>query len=141
MAKTIWVIEQGSYSDYRVVGVFTSKKNAEAVKAKMETYGSWDDPTIAEWELDQAVSQINKGYKIFNVYMLINGDVETISEQSYFQSHSSFVIWKRTEALAYKGKGVPDCLSATVWARNVKHAVKIVNEKRAQMIANGEWNE
>jgi hypothetical protein len=37
------------------------------------------------------------------------------------------------------GKGIPDALQADVWAKNEQHAVKIVNEKRAQMIANGEW--
>jgi hypothetical protein len=31
MGKTVWVIEQGSYSDYRVVGVFTSRENAKRV--------------------------------------------------------------------------------------------------------------
>ena len=45
----------------------------------------------------------------------------------------------RTKAPAYQGKGVPDCLNATVLARNEKHAIKIVNEKRAQIIAAGEW--
>lgn len=140
MKKSIWVIDQGDYSDYRVVGVFTSKKNAEVVKAYIESVGSYDDPTIKEWELDPSVREINKGYKIFVVHMLINGDVESIRKQdSYYHGGSSFEIWKRSETPAYEGKGIPDCLSATVWARDEKHAVKIVNEHRAQMIANGEW--
>jgi hypothetical protein len=42
-------------------------------------------------------------------------------------------------APAYRGKGFPDVLNATVWAKDAKHAAKIVNEYRTQMIANGEW--
>jgi len=31
MKQACWVVEQGEYSDYRVVGVFTSKANAQVV--------------------------------------------------------------------------------------------------------------
>lgn len=48
-------------------------------------------------------------------------------------------IWRRSTAAAYRGKGVPDALSATVWAKDEAHAVKITNEHRTQMIASGQW--
>lgn len=33
--KTIWVVEQGEYSDYRVVGVFSSQESAQVVADKL----------------------------------------------------------------------------------------------------------
>lgn len=32
---SVWVIEQGEYSDYRVVGVYSSRENAERIAEKI----------------------------------------------------------------------------------------------------------
>lgn len=138
--KSIWVIEQGEYSDYRVVGVFTSKENAESVKSAIN-HGSYDDATVAEWELDPCVDEINKGYNPFIVIMLKDGTVERCDQRelSGYSLSTSAWVWRRTEAPAYKGKGIPDALNANVLARNSKHAIKIANELRTKMIATGEW--
>ena len=52
---------------------------------------------------------------------------------------STLAIWRRTQAPAYKGKGIPDALNGSVLAKDEKHAVKIANEQRTQMIALGRW--
>ena len=58
-ARTIWVIERGSYSDYRVLGVFSTKANAERVLAMIEPDD--DPPSITEWPLDPAVTELGCG--------------------------------------------------------------------------------
>jgi hypothetical protein len=137
--RTIWVIESGSYSDYRVDGVYSSKKNAEMAKRALKSALS-SDMTIREWELDPGIEDFRKGYDYWHILMLRDGTVEgDVKRNRYPSAGSTYGIWKRTEAPATKGKGIPGALLANVWARNAKHAVKIVNEKRAQMIANGEW--
>jgi Fe-S cluster biosynthesis and repair protein YggX len=74
--------------------------------------------------------------------MLKDGTTERTDRQDagiYNVTNMRCFIWKRSKAPAYIGKGIEDCLNSTVWAKSEKQAIKIVNEKRLQMIANGEW--
>jgi len=77
--------------------------------------------------------------------MLRDGTVEATqaSDPSPYDGDNmggAFFIWERTKAPAYRDKpGIRDALNARVWAKNERHAVKIVNERRAAMIASGEW--
>lgn len=137
--KTCWVIEQGEYSDYRVVGVFTSKANAERVAATLA--GEFDKPTVSEWPLDPMVDELNAGLSRYFVLMLRDGTVERCEkrELSWYEPADSHHIWERTKVPAYKGKGVPDCLFAYLWAADEAHAIKIANEIRTRMVACGEW--
>jgi len=138
----IWVIEQGCYSDYRVVGVFTSKENADimadAINASDDTY---DKATVAEWPLDPAVDELRQGYQPYIVHMRADGTTERLQKWSVsaYQLGGSVEIWRRTQEPAYQGKGIPDLIIATVWAEDEDHAVKIVNEHRARLMASGEF--
>jgi hypothetical protein len=134
---TVWVIEDGDYSDYHVVGVFTSLQAAQTVRDAI------GEGTIAEWPLDPAVSELNQGLRFFSVRMLRDGTVEQ-AEPTSLQSYSigkECWIWRRSIAPAYRGTGVKDCLCHSVFAEDEKHAIKIMNEKRLQMIAMGRWAE
>ena len=74
--------------------------------------------------------------------MLRNGDVESVEKNEttlYAIGNIRHTIWQCSQAPAYKGKGMPDILTSKVWAKTEKQAIKIVNEHRVQMIANGEW--
>lgn len=137
--KTVWVIEQGTYSDYRVVGVFSDKASAQLIADKInkpdEDGYSSEQATLAEWPLNPAVDELNAGMHQYNVLMLANGDVE------YCQCEHNLVSGAvRICRLALRGKGIKDVLNATVWATDDKHAIKIVNEHRARLIASGEFS-
>jgi hypothetical protein len=139
MSRFCWVVEEGSYSDYRVVGVFSSAKNARKVAKAINKADRSDDATVAKWPVDPAVEELNAGLKRFVVLMLRDGTVEDCVERevSSYNLATTYSIWERTKAPAYKGKGVPDALQADVWAEDTKHAVKIANEARARMVAEG----
>ena len=140
--KSVWVIEQGSYSDYRVVGVYSSKKNAQLVCDAINTGKHYEKATVAKWPVDQSVLEVSRGYKQFIVTMLRDGTVENIRGPEaicIYDMSSTLAVWKRTEAPAYKGKGIPDALNGSVLAKDEKHAIKIANEQRTQMIALGKW--
>ena len=144
MAKNIWVIETGEYSDYRVVGVFSTKANAELVADKIngdQEYG--DKATVSGWALDPGVAEINQGLKQYRVLMLRDGSVEMCERQphfSWYEIKSRSWVWRRTQAQAYAGKGIPDVLEARVWAKTEKGAIKVANEQRTRTIAQGEWD-
>jgi len=138
MEKKVFALEAGEYSDYHVIGIYTTKANAEAVRAVV-------GGDIVERILDPGLKEINSGLSRWSVLILRDGTIESVTRNDQIQSRNigegnRICIWKRTEAPAYRGKGIPDCLDCKVWARTEKAAVKIVNEKRAQMIAEGKWD-
>lgn len=143
--RSVWVIEQGSYSDYRVVGVFSSKENAERVAEKINAgTDSYNEAEVAEWPMDPGIDALNQNLKRFHVLMLHDGSVEGVEELDGWDYYPDLTdghwLWERTKAPAYQGRGIPDVLNSSVWARDEKHAVKVSNERRVQMIASGEWS-
>lgn len=139
--KTIWVIEQGSYSDYHVVGVFSSKGKAQLICDHLRS--EYDSPSIAEWPIDPGVEGLSHGYSSWLGEMLYDGAVERMVERELSSDNltGGLTLWKRASAPAYKGTNVPDCLHGTVLAKDRTHAIKIFNEKRTQLIALGKWNQ
>lgn len=138
---SVWVIEQGEYSDYRVVGVFSSETNARLVADAINTSETYDKATVDEWVLDPAVKDLAAGRHQWLVEMLRDGTVERCEKQevSSYRIGGEVWIWPRSTAPANQGKNIPDCLSATVWAKDEQHAIKVANEHRAQLIASGKW--
>ena len=141
MSKSIWVIEEGSYSDYDVVGVFSSKKNAEVVMKALSGRDYGDGPAITEWQLDPDVEELNAGLTLWTVWMLRDGTTERCEQCHYYSPYGNgqLDIWRRSTAPAYRKKGVQDCLSGSVWAKDAEHAIKIANEKRTELIALNKW--
>ena len=138
--KKIYAVNAGSYSDYRVIALFSTTELAEEFMAAV----SADYNTLEEFDLDpKTVDLIKRGYSLWYVCMLRNGDTEVATKYSmdaYSVSDVSHRIWRRTEIPAYKGKDLPDCLVSTMLAKDKNHAIKIANELRVQMIADGGWD-
>lgn len=144
--KKIYVLTQGSYSDYSIVGIFSTRQKAEEFRTLVKPgYDGYND--LEEWTLDpDAPEKIRHGYSIWNVTMLRDGTVEdsSVRDLDYYNVSRALdppYIWERAKAPYYRGKGVPNCLDAAVWAKSRTHAIKIVNEYRAQFIANNKWPE
>lgn len=145
MNRTVWLVEQGEYSDYHVVGIFSSEENARLIADAINAgEGRGDDAKIVARQLDPAVEELHAGLRQYHVLMRRDGEVEQCrlhEEILVFDLEATARIWERSKARAYEGTDTPDVFDATVWARDEKHAVKIVNERRAQMIALGKWKE
>jgi len=135
----IYVVTGGCYSDYHIVGVFSSEKlankAAESLNSQVETY-----------ELDKHSDRIVQGFSAYRIVMSLNGDVTSVREDTY-------PCWldKATEQTCEKKRmpkfsgtkneyiGWQSVREVYVWARDEKHAVKIAGDRRREMIANGEW--
>lgn len=141
--KTICVVEKGSYSDYGVVGVFSSKENAELIANAINGDGdAYEKATVAEWPLDPAVDELRQGLGIYFVQMQADGSVEWCvrKEVSEYDIRGEVRMWRRSGAPAYRGQGLEDVLWVTAFAKDDKHAVKIANEHRTRMLADGTWH-
>lgn len=140
MKKIIYAVNSGSYSDYRIVALFSTKK---AARTYMSAVKDSDYNDIEEYELDPDTADlIRRGYSVWRVRMLRDGTVEKVDRtdnDSYDVQDIGDHIWERTKAPAYKGKGIQDALESTVWAKTEKAAIKIANEHRTQMVALGKW--
>ena len=118
--KTVWVIEEGEYSDYHIVGIFETEDSAREVQQFIKS------GYVSEWSLNPATDQLRAGLERHHVQMYRDGRV--------FYARKDFNIEDRDAWIAPDGR-----LIDTVWAASYQHAIKIVNEKRTKMIAEGLW--
>jgi len=133
--KTIWAIESGSYSNYHIVGVFSTREGAQLVLDFIKD----SEAEIVEWELDPGVEGIRNGLQLFQVLMRRNGDVESIQLLSNRYIESGAFVYRRSQAPACKGMNLEDVMNAHIWGKDAEQAIKAANEKRVQFIATGEW--
>ena len=115
----IYLVTDGCYSDYRVLCVCSTRELAEEAK---KLYMADND--IEEYVLD-GLPEHPPGMLFYSVRMNAQGDTEIVersaaSDESWNPSSSGYVAFR-------------------VWAYDDQHAVKIANERRAQLIANNEW--
>lgn len=140
--KTVYLVTSGSYSDYRVDAIFSTRKKANDY---MKVVQSSDYNGIEECELDPpATDLIKRGYSVWHVQMLRDGTVEKAwktENRTHDVNGISYHIWERSKAAYYKGTDTKDVLSSAVWAKTETQAIKIVNEQRTQMIATGKWKD
>jgi len=131
----IFIVTSGAYSDYHIDAVFSTKENAEKYN---NIYASGDFEDIEEFEVDEAMSLINRirdeKITIYLVCMDRDGNVKETRKESPSISLVKELLSGKHRRILYA-----DCMDMYVIAKDEKHAVKIVNEKRVQLIANNEW--
>ena len=129
--KTVWVVEEGSYSDYRVVGVFSSKENAEKVA---DLVGGCVDV----WPLDPRIEDMNEGRYPYFVSMERDGTTRMVKREQW---HYAFDRYHGRLDVEYPLMHPKGTLVGVVFATDEEHAVKIANETRARYIVEGKWPE
>lgn len=126
MAK-IFVITKGSYSDYSIVGMFSTKEKAQQALDVLSIYDKNDN--IEEYELDELdtlTKKFKRGYRIYRVEMDRDGNVKDDIEVT-----NDIDTWINKN----QQRGM---LWGNVLAKNEQQAVKIMNDRRTQFIASGE---
>lgn len=131
--KTVWMLSSGCYSDYGVVGIFSTEQLArEYMEAFPLEYDEYHNPQ--EMTIDPGDTSFFKaGRKVYSLCMNRGGNSFEIEEQkggSLTDTESSFYFYPANSKTR---------LQVTCWATDEAHAVKIANEIRTQMIADGKW--
>ena len=129
--KEVYVVTAGEYSDYSVCAIFTEKKLAQKYidSFKEERYNDFNK--IEVYSLNPYEQELKEGYSPYFVRMDKEGNVE---ECYISNSYYSF-----TDKISY-GFDIKNNLYYAVFAKSAEHAIKIVNEKRVQLIATDSWN-
>lgn len=139
MTQTVYVVTSGKYSDYGIEAVFLDKEKAEQYVeiANVGEYDPYDESRIEEYESDQDFV----GQTTWMFYMDRDGNtkrtprvygemVKTFDKSSYYfsdyyEDYPLFCVVRFPH-----GK---------VRENDMRHALKIANEKRIQLIASGKW--
>lgn len=115
----IYLVTDGKYSDFCVLGAFSTMEKAERGKVLLDSYND-----IEEFELD-SVPEAPPGLLPYGVNMKKNGD----AANAYRKSTDGFEVSHR---FSEWGDGT---FYAYVYARDKEHAIKIANEKRIMELA------
>ena len=119
--KTIYAVESGAYSDYCVDALFSTRADADLYR---KVHGG----TVVERTLDPDLTEYRAGRRPYRVIMNREGHARAVdTERDMQQDGNNFAV--EDEWLFY------------VWANDKKHAVKIANERRSQLLALGTWGE
>lgn len=122
---SIWVIETGEYSDYNVVGVFSSEENAKLYAAS----AGISEDSISEWTLDPGIEKYRQGQLRWMIWFDLEGNVSSCSADEYEQPSSSDAhVVAEDEFTKYGYRSI-------VWAEDYTRAIKIANERRLQASA------
>jgi len=132
----IYIVTSGAYSDYHINAVFSTKENAERYN-KIHASGDFED--IEEFEVDEDMALMNRirdeKITIYLVCMDRDGNVKEIKKELPCLYLVESILTGKCKHVLYA-----DCMDMSVIAKDEKHAIKIVNEKRTQLIANNKWN-
>lgn len=131
MAK-VYICTEGEYSSYQIVAVFTTPELAEA-------YRAWNGGNdVQEFELDHVPTLMREGTHGYHVFMWRDGDSVVYLLEDVEPFETTFFLrreWRWAKGVRHYGHRL---VVGTV-AKSEEHAVKIANERRAQLIASGEW--
>jgi len=130
----VYIATEGSYSDYHILAVFLDKKKAELFAKCFETIEIEDFDVFKETTLDKIMKCLSLKRDIYFVRMDIDGNTDLIMKEDW--ELFWFELTMRKEPVI----SAADDLCIYVLAEDEKHAVKIANEKRVQLIANNKWN-
>ena len=119
----VYLVTHGNYSDYGVLGVYSTPERAEKAK---EAFMANND--IVEFDLDAFAPQFAERLPCA-VQMSPTGDVE----DCFRTSLSGFTPRWRLGGYCSRDRR----FIFYMWARDEQHAVKIANEWRAQLVALG----
>lgn len=129
----IYVITQGSYSDYHICDVTIDKARAEKLQ-KFYT-NSYDEAVIEEYDTDQSEVSNDKLDRLIPVYQVY------ISEEGRYsvsikEYHDSIEPYNARFEVEKNRAGIKSLsFVAVLTAMDEKHALKIALDQRAKMLA------
>jgi hypothetical protein len=133
--SSVWIVEQGEYSDYRVVAIYSTEaaaqKAADTINSGLGPYG--DKASIEERTLDPGLDKMNEGLVPWRVCMKRDGTVEVCERDDDVAADQDPSVYGPLLG------GNRLRLLTACWARDATHAIKIANEQRARLIAEGQW--
>ena len=133
----VYIIESGMYSDRSVFAVCSSRQKADNLIRSMRVWEKQNKNcqeaySITKVVLDELIDKISAGYLAWHIIMGRDGSILKKS-----QKNSEYYAYMCSKS-GYQGNSRLDCF---VWAKDETGAIKIMNDRRCQLIANNKWVE
>jgi len=133
----VYIVTRGDYSYYHIVAVFTELDAAtwyvERLNEKLhDDERIYDMAEVEVWEADTP-GLVPGSTMPYYVQMNRNGDSDWVKLQEWPGKSPEPL------SLVAVAEGKSFILTGHVMAKSRQHAAKIANERRAQLIANGDW--
>ena len=138
MKRKVYVVTSGEYSEYGIEALFSSEEKAREFMRLLPK----SDPeynAIDEYVLDpDVVDHVRKGRSLWGITMSRDGSVMGAykKDPDCWDTYGPPEIAERRMG----GQALEKVLRVMAWAKTEKQAVKIANDKRAQLIATGAWD-
>ena len=123
MGPRVYIVTTGNYSDYSIFSVHTDKDTADRVSR--ENHGD-----VACWPLDDEHPKLQDGYSYWRALMKQDGNRASASWEYDCIEHEEL----NEVDLSVDHDGTA-WIGGVVSAKDEKHAIKILNERRAQILA------
>jgi hypothetical protein len=127
--KIVYVVMKGYYSDRHIVGICSTEDKADELA--LLASDSWEDAQVDEYVLDPLVPGRPEGTLPFYVIMRYSGDTDSVRREGIDLESPSL------SPANYYGRD--NLIIFHCWATDEEHAVKIANERRTSLIAEGIW--
>lgn len=125
----VWVVTEGSYSDYRIVGIYDSRALAELHCKRL-----YDANDPEEWEVNAGAVGLRAELSHWAVYITDDGTI--ISADDWHDPFIQIDAEGMEDIPALHGQA--HGLRVHVLARDEAHARKIATDKRAEWLAKQE---
>lgn len=124
--KKVYIVTTGTYSEYSLHGVFTTKRRANR---EAELLGTERDPANVEGYVVNRKCGAPRGKVLWIVFMTVDGDSNPPQKASY----------RGPESLPKVNptRGPDDMWAFIVWAKDAVGATKAANDRRRKAIAEG----
>lgn len=132
VVKTIYIVTSGSYSEYGINAVFDEENLAQKYCDTFnEGRDDYDRLEIEEWDLNPFGDDLSKGRKPYFLRMKKDGLAYDIRKEDSAYGFS--------ESGKKYGFSINNDMYINVFADDEKHAIKIANEHRIQILASNNW--
>lgn len=145
-SKQIFIVTSGCYSDYSIRAVFSTKEAAE-------TYCKFHGPVeydferhqVETWDVDADGVVLPVGKQAYEVVLSRDGVYSATKELSYARELDSrgrvefYPAGTHWPAYAPSEMASQQFIFTYALARDAQHAVKIVAERRAWLLATNQW--
>jgi hypothetical protein len=131
----VWVLTQGSYSDYHIVGVCSTQEAAEALEAADSSV--YDKTEFEEWELDACVVELEV---TVDVYRTADGLFSDWTEEVSVAGGPGFQARTQPGGRWVKNVGgemlaAGEMVRVTVSGNDHDRVRKVASERKARVVA------
>jgi len=122
----------GTYSEYAIYGIYDEEELAKKYIDKFNVVDKDKRFWIEEHIVNNYKDEINNGYNPYCVRITKNGTCLAINKES------RVIKFCDKESRIFHNDDILEC---NMFAKDEKHAVKIANELRTELIVNNKWGE